>query len=99
MPPDPEHPKNHAHPQSHPGYAPTSMELLGKVWGISFAFVVSAGAGALLGWAFDYFAHTRPVGLLVGVVVGIVAGGIRFVRDAKRADAQALERPGRTPPE
>ncbi|MFA6045952.1 MAG: AtpZ/AtpI family protein [Phycisphaerales bacterium] len=92
-------PKNPKETKNHPGYAPTSMQLLGKVWGISFAFVVSAGAGALLGWGFDHFVHTRPVGLLVGVGVGIIAGGIRFVRDAKRADAEALERPGRTPPE
>lgn len=84
--------------QNHPGYAPTSMQLLGKVWSISLSFVLAAVAGALLGWLVDRYTNIRPVGVVVGVAVGLIAGGIRFVRDAKRADAEALERPGRTPP-
>lgn len=73
--------------------APSSMQILGQVWGISFAFVASAGAGALLGWGVDHFAHTGPIGLLVGVAIGIVAGGIRFVRDANRAEKDSVDGP------
>lgn len=80
-------------PKKRPYDAPTSLQLLGQVWAISFAFVASAGAGALLGWGMDALFHSKPIGILVGVGVGIVAGGIRFVRDAKRAEALAREPP------
>jgi len=80
-------------PQKRPYDAPTSMQLLGQVWAISFAFVASAAAGALLGWGADALLHSKPIGILAGAGVGIVAGAIRFVRDAKRAEALAQEPP------
>ncbi|HVZ99041.1 MAG TPA: AtpZ/AtpI family protein [Caulobacterales bacterium] len=39
--------------------------------------------GALLGFGIDHFAHTTPVGLLVGLTLGFAAGVTNVVRVAQ----------------
>jgi len=45
----------------------TAMEL-------PFVLFGSVVAGGLLGYAADYWLHTRPLGLLIGGALGFVAG-------------------------
>jgi hypothetical protein len=60
---------------------------------IGMGFVSMAAGGAILGFGVDYFAGTKPVGLLVGVVVGVVSGGWRMVK-AVSAPTPARRTPG-----
>ena len=39
--------------------------------------------GALLGYGVDYFAHTPPWGLMIGLLVGFAAGVVNMVRVAR----------------
>lgn len=69
----------------------TSLELLGRVWAVGFGFGMSVIAGGLLGFGVDYFAKTRPTGLLIGLGLGLVTGMIRFVRDARALERESIE--------
>jgi ATP synthase protein I len=64
------------------------------------AELVSGVLGGLgLGWLFDKYAHTSPVGLIVGVLLGTVAGVILVVKTASRLSGQAQKRsPGESVP-
>jgi len=42
----------------------------------------------LIGWGIDYLAGTEKVWMTVGFIVGILAGGYRFVRQALAAAKQ-----------
>lgn len=69
----------------------TSLELLGRVWAVGFGFGMSVIAGGLIGFGVDYFAKTRPTGLLIGLGLGLVTGMIRFVRDARALERESIE--------
>lgn len=54
---------------------------------LAFRFGGEFGAaiivGALLGYGADYFLHTSPVGLVIGLVVGFATGVVNVVRTAR----------------
>jgi len=54
---------------------------------LAFRFGGEFGAavlvGALLGYGIDYFAHTSPWGLVIGLVAGFAAGVVNVVRVAQ----------------
>ena len=56
----------------------TSASLLG------LHLVSGIIAGGLFGYAFDYWLESSPKGLMIGVLVGIVAGFKNLYVDAKR---------------
>ena len=64
------------------------------------AELVSGVLGGLgLGWLFDKYAHTGPVGLIVGVLLGTVGGIVLVVKTASRFSDQAQKRsPGEPVP-
>ncbi|MFN0132923.1 MAG: AtpZ/AtpI family protein [Phycisphaerales bacterium] len=45
-------------------------------------FAVSVAAGGVIGWLIDRWGGTRPWGLLVGLLLGLGVGFVRFVREA-----------------
>jgi ATP synthase protein I len=47
--------------------------------------------GGILGWGVDWLAGTKPWGILIGLLVGLVAGFTRFVREATRAGRRSVE--------
>ena len=59
--------------------------LLGEVIG-----GVLGGIG--LGWAFDYFAHTRPIGLVAGLLLGAALSAYMAVKGAERMNRSAAKR-------
>lgn len=75
-----------------PGTTSTYASM-SRAWAIAFSFAASVMAAGLIGWVVDYFAQTSPVGLLVGLGLGLVTGMVRFIREAKAAErAYAAER-------
>ena len=59
--------------------------LLGEVIG-----GVVGGIG--LGWAFDYFMHTMPIGVVVGLLLGTAASAFVAVKGAERMNKSAAKR-------
>jgi ATP synthase protein I len=79
----------------------TGLSAEGSGAGYSMvAELVSGVLGGLgLGWLFDKYAHTSPVGLIVGVLLGTVAGIFLVVKAASRFSDQAQKRsPGEPVP-
>ena len=58
-------------------------------FGIEFA--VSILVGGFFGWLIDYFAGTKPWGLLIGGCFGIAAGIRAIMRAYRELNAQALK--------
>ena len=57
-------------------------------WVIAMTFVYTLAAAGLLGWAIQTWAWPRaaPWPLLVGLILGLVLGMGRFIRDAMKAN-------------
>lgn len=63
------------------------------------AEVVGGVLGGLgLGWFFDRFAHTTPLGLISGLLIGTGASIFVAVRGAMRMSKQASEKAGPSAP-
>jgi ATP synthase protein I len=64
------------------------------------AELVSGVLGGLgLGWLFDQYVHTTPFGMVVGVLLGTVAGVILVVKTASRlADRSGSDAPAASVP-
>src|SRR4051812_20861788 len=74
-----------------PGHA--EIASLGAGWGMATEFLVTIIAGLGLGWLFDYWRHTAPIGILVGLGLGLVAGLVRIIRQSQASDrAEAAAR-------
>lgn len=56
------------------------MELTGAILG-----------GALVGWLIDKWLGSAPTGVIIGLVIGMVGGGLNFVRAAMRMNRRAAE--------
>lgn len=66
-----------------------SVQDLGRVWAVGAEFAATVGAAALIGYLFDYFLGTTPWGMVVWVVMGLLSGFIRLVREAGRLNREA----------
>jgi ATP synthase protein I len=81
----------------------TGLSAEGSGSGAGYSMVAELVSGVLgglgLGWLFDKYAHTSPVGLIVGVLLGTVAGIFLVVKTASRFSDQAQKRsPGEPVP-
>jgi ATP synthase protein I len=54
--------------------------------------------GVGLGWTFDYFAHTSPIGLIGGLLIGTVVSIVGVVASASRMSDRAAAQSGPVPP-
>jgi ATP synthase protein I len=54
--------------------------------------------GLGLGWTFDHFAHTSPLGLISGLLIGLGASIFVAVRAALQMSAAAEAKQGMAPP-
>lgn len=63
---------------------PSMLEALGLASGIGLQLAVSVLAGLALGYLADRVLHTSPWILLLGLLLGIFAGGTSVVRTVKR---------------
>ncbi|MBX3357159.1 MAG: AtpZ/AtpI family protein [Phycisphaeraceae bacterium] len=64
---------------------------LARLSGIGMDFIAAILALGFLGWLIDRWQGVSPVFLLVGIGIGLVYGTIRFIRDALKANRQAIE--------
>jgi ATP synthase protein I len=73
---------------------PTST-IVGGSGGAEEGYRLTAGliggvlGGLGLGWTFDHFAHTSPLGLILGLLIGLGASIYVAVRAALRMSAKA----------
>lgn len=58
-----------------------------KAWGVAFDFVGTILGGALLGYGFDLWRGTTPVGVLSGLGFGFVAALVRIIRRTMKEEA------------
>ncbi len=56
-----------------------------RAWAIGLDFAGSVGGGALLGLLVDWLGGTGPWGLVGGLLVGLIVGAYRFVREGLAA--------------
>ncbi len=67
----------------------------GELWrlsGLGMEFVSAIAAGGLIGWLFDRWLGTKPTGVLIGLLVGILGGGWVLIRQALEANRREVER-------
>lgn len=55
------------------------------------AFAGSVVVAGGIGYSIDYFANTKPWGLMIGVVLGFIAGTRSIVQMAKKMSAENSE--------
>lgn len=70
-----------AHARKHAPQEQTSAASLAMRFGGEFGSAVLVGAGA--GFGVDYWLHTNPWGLVIGLAAGFAAGVVNVVRVAK----------------
>lgn len=63
-----------------------TMEQLVRIGTVGGNFVLAVVALGLIGWAVQtwVFKNAAPWPLMVGLLLGILIGGIRFVQDARK---------------
>ena len=68
-------------------------EKTGWAVGVRYAseFSASVIVGGMLGWAVDHFANTVPWGMLIGIILGFIAGTRNIVRLAKEMSVDVDE--------
>jgi len=66
--------------------------MLGMAWRISTELVVAVFIGCALGFGVDYFANTGPIFIILGLVLGTVAGIRNTFRLVLRMEAAEKER-------
>src|SRR5262245_45359227 len=76
-------------------YQASEMSSMGRAWAMAMDFVFTIIAGALLGWLFDYWRSSLPIGTLVGLGLGFVTAFIRIVRATQRQEREEKARRGR----
>ena len=77
-------------PQAPP--AMSGVAGMAKAWAIALDFVFTILAGAALGWLFDRWRGSSPVGLLVGLVLGFIVAFWRIIRTTQRQERQEAAR-------
>ena len=75
---------------------PTEFEndnsMLGMAWRISTELIVAVCLGCALGYGIDHFAGTKPIFIILGLVVGIAAGLKNTFRLVNKMEADELEK-------
>lgn len=90
--PPPTPPSPYSIPETRDKYPDQTRAILGRVGAIGTEFVLSVLALGLVGWGADWLLGTKPWLLLAGVVLGLVYGFIKFVREATAASRSASQR-------
>lgn len=65
----------------------SGMAGMVKAWGVAFDFVGTILGGALLGYGFDFWQGTTPVGVLSGLGFGFTAALVRIIRRTMKEEA------------
>lgn len=84
----PSSPTPATNPVTKPLIKPLAKNPAYQVYAIALEFVVYTVVCGLIGWGIDYLAKTDKVWMTVGFIVGILAGGYRFIRQALAAAKQ-----------
>ena len=71
---------------------------IGEGYRILAVMIGGVLAGLGLGWTFDYFVHTSPLGLVGGLLIGLVLSIVSAVRSAAQMSARSVKEKGMAPP-
>ncbi len=77
----------------------TDNSMLGMAWRISTELVVAVFIGCAIGYGIDYFAKTGPIFIILGLVLGTVAGirnTFKLVLKMEAAEKERLEKQGKS---
>jgi F0F1-type ATP synthase assembly protein I len=93
---DSNHPRRESRSDTSEQGVAASLAGAGKAWAIAFEFVLTVLAGIGLGWLFDRWKSTTPIGALVGMAAGFIMAFYRIVRATQAQDrAEAKQRQNR----
>ena len=76
--------------------ASTAGSARATAWWRALIGGVLGGVG--LGWFFDHLAHTSPIGLIGGLLIGTVVSIVGAVASASRMSARMTAQTGPVPP-
>lgn len=51
---------------------------------LGYEFSAAVGGFCFIGWLVDWFCETKPWGLLIGAILGLIGGMYNLIRDALR---------------
>jgi ATP synthase protein I len=71
---------------------------LARLTGMGTEFLSAILAGGGIGWLIDYWLGSRPTGLIIGLIAGIIVGGVTFIRHALAANKAASDAYARSHP-
>jgi len=66
--------------------ATAAIGSMGVGFAIAFNFISMIGGGVLLGWLFDRWRGSMPVGTLVGLGVGFIGAFYGIIRQSQKAE-------------
>lgn len=73
---------------NHRSHLEGEMRVGWKMAGIGMEVAAQVAAGALLGWLFDLWRGTEPVGILTGSIAGILVGMWSLIKGTLRLNRQ-----------
>lgn len=75
-----------------PGKSSDDGNELWRLSGLGIEFASTIAVCGFAGWLFDRWRGTQPIGVLVGLIVGILVGGYNLIRQAIAANKREMER-------
>ncbi|MCW5766273.1 MAG: AtpZ/AtpI family protein [Phycisphaeraceae bacterium] len=81
-PPLPDFPATPSAPTAAPGTRSTAKDPQYQVYALGLEWVVYMAAAGGLGYLIDWWLRCAPWGLSIGLLLGVLGGGYRFVRAA-----------------
>ncbi len=76
---------------------PSGLELYGRYASLGMQFAATIGLFAWAGWWLDEKLGSRPIGLIVGVLVGFAGGLVSLVHQVPPPRGRRREEQGRAP--
>jgi ATP synthase protein I len=77
---------------------PGETQAVGEGYRLVAGLVGGVLGGVGLGWFFDHIAHTSPIGLICGLLIGTVVSIVGAVVSATRMSERAAAKSGLVPP-
>lgn len=62
--------------------------LLGTASVMGLHMVSGPIVGAGLGWLIDKYLHTSPYGIIIGIILGVLAGYLNVIKDSKNLEKE-----------
>lgn len=64
----------------------SDIAQMARAWAVALDFVFTIIAGGVVGWLFDLWRKSGPIGLLVGLGLGFVLAFVRIIRATQKQE-------------